>query len=109
MPDAIAALIEAGLRVWMITGDRQETAINIGISCGLIHDPQHLLVRRRRVCPGAGLSRSGSILRGVGQMPQSVTADRILLCDSWPSRRLLHRLLQVSFISSEVVVCRAPG
>ena len=45
VPDAIAALIEAGLRVWMITGDKQETAINIGISCGLIHDPAHLLVR----------------------------------------------------------------
>ena len=44
VPDAISALIEGGMRVWMITGDKQETAINIGISCGLINDPQHLLV-----------------------------------------------------------------
>ncbi len=45
VPEAIAALIEGGMRVWMITGDKQETAINIGISCGLINDPEHLLVQ----------------------------------------------------------------
>ena len=39
------------LQVWMITGDKQETAINIGISCGLINDPQNLLVRP---WPGGG-------------------------------------------------------
>ena len=39
------------MRVWMITGDKQETAINIGISCGLITDPQHLLVRCRHLLP----------------------------------------------------------
>ena len=32
VPEAISTLIDAGMRVWMITGDKQETAINIGIS-----------------------------------------------------------------------------
>ncbi len=27
---------EAGIKTWMITGDKVETAINIGRSCGLI-------------------------------------------------------------------------
>ena len=58
VPDAIAALIEAGMRVWMITGDKQETAINIGISCGLINDPEHLLVRRRPAIGHAVLARA---------------------------------------------------
>ena len=26
----------ADIKVWMLTGDKKETAINIGISCGLI-------------------------------------------------------------------------
>ncbi|KAJ3324656.1 hypothetical protein HDV06_006549 [Boothiomyces sp. JEL0866] len=36
VPDTIHTLMEAGIRVWVLTGDRQETAINIGFSCKLI-------------------------------------------------------------------------
>ena len=31
-------------QVWVITGDKQETAINIAISCKLIRNPDSLLV-----------------------------------------------------------------
>ena len=33
VPDAIARLREAGIVVWVLTGDKQETAINIAFSC----------------------------------------------------------------------------
>jgi phospholipid-transporting ATPase len=36
VPDTISTLMEAGIKVWVLTGDRQETAINIGMSCKLI-------------------------------------------------------------------------
>ena len=36
VPEAIAKLIEADIRVWVLTGDKQETAIEIGRSCKLI-------------------------------------------------------------------------
>ena len=32
------------MQVWVITGDKQETAINIAISCKLIRNPNSLLV-----------------------------------------------------------------
>ena len=32
------------LQVWVITGDKQETAINIAISCKLIRNPDSLLI-----------------------------------------------------------------
>ncbi len=32
------------MQVWVITGDKQETAINIAISCKLIRNPDSLLV-----------------------------------------------------------------
>ena len=35
VPEAVATLIDAGIKVWMITGDKQETAINIAKSCRL--------------------------------------------------------------------------
>ncbi|XP_072612814.1 phospholipid-transporting ATPase VB isoform X8 [Vulpes vulpes] len=36
VPDTIAALREAGIQLWVLTGDKQETAINIAYSCRLL-------------------------------------------------------------------------
>lgn len=36
VPDTIANLIAANIRVWVLTGDKLETAIEIGKSCNLI-------------------------------------------------------------------------
>ncbi|XP_029439242.1 probable phospholipid-transporting ATPase VB isoform X2 [Rhinatrema bivittatum] len=36
VPDTIAALREAGIQIWVLTGDKQETAINIAYSCHLL-------------------------------------------------------------------------
>ena len=37
VPEAISSLQVAGIKVWVLTGDKQETAINIGYSSRLIH------------------------------------------------------------------------
>ncbi len=34
----IAVLKEAGIKVWVLTGDKIETAINIGFSCNLLNN-----------------------------------------------------------------------
>ena len=44
VPETIATLQTAGIRVWVLTGDRQETAINIGYSCRLISESMSLLI-----------------------------------------------------------------
>ena len=44
VPDTIHVLQEAGIKVWVLTGDRQETAINIGMSCKLISEDMTLLM-----------------------------------------------------------------
>eukprot|EP00658_Telonema_sp_P-2_P063865 TRINITY_DN5268_c0_g4_i3.p1 TRINITY_DN5268_c0_g4~~TRINITY_DN5268_c0_g4_i3.p1 ORF type:complete len:1137 (-),score=307.52 TRINITY_DN5268_c0_g4_i3:207-3617(-) len=38
VPAAIQSLSEAGIRTWMLTGDKVETAINIGFSCKLLNE-----------------------------------------------------------------------
>merc|ERR1719375_868861 len=43
VPEAIFTLLEAGLKVWVLTGDKQETAISIAVSCNLIKEPQNML------------------------------------------------------------------
>jgi phospholipid-transporting ATPase len=44
VPETIAALIKADIHVWVLTGDKQETAINIGYSCRLIVHGMPLLI-----------------------------------------------------------------
>lgn len=44
VPDTIAALLQADINVWVLTGDKQETAINIGYSCKLLTHGMPLIV-----------------------------------------------------------------
>ena len=43
VPEAIELLVRANIRVWMITGDKEETAVEIGKSCKLIHEGSKLI------------------------------------------------------------------
>ncbi|KNE67646.1 phospholipid-translocating P-type ATPase, flippase, partial [Allomyces macrogynus ATCC 38327] len=36
VPETIEALLASGIRVWLLTGDKTETAVNIGHSCRLV-------------------------------------------------------------------------
>ncbi|XP_077253385.1 putative phospholipid-transporting ATPase 5 [Tasmannia lanceolata] len=43
VPECIDKLAQAGLKIWLLTGDKQETAINIGFACSLLrHDMQQI-------------------------------------------------------------------
>lgn len=44
VPETIHTLQQAGVKVWVLTGDRQETAINIGMSCKLLSEDMMLLI-----------------------------------------------------------------
>lgn len=44
VPETIEALQEAGIKVWVLTGDKQETAINIAFACKLLRPTDHLLM-----------------------------------------------------------------
>jgi phospholipid-transporting ATPase len=44
VPETIHTLQQAGIKVWVLTGDRQETAINIGMSCKLLSEDMMLLI-----------------------------------------------------------------
>ncbi|EKU23250.1 aminophospholipid-transporting p-type atpase [Nannochloropsis gaditana CCMP526] len=36
VPETIHDLTRAGIKVWMLTGDKEETAVNIGVACNLL-------------------------------------------------------------------------
>uniref|UniRef100_A0A5S6PYI7 Phospholipid-transporting ATPase n=1 Tax=Trichuris muris TaxID=70415 RepID=A0A5S6PYI7_TRIMR len=43
VPETIASLLRADINLWMLTGDKQETAVNIGYSCQLLTPGMALL------------------------------------------------------------------
>lgn len=44
VPESIAKLAKANIKIWVLTGDKQETAINIGYSCKLLNSNLEMLV-----------------------------------------------------------------
>lgn len=48
VPETIKTLREAGIKLWVLTGDKIETAINIAFSCNLItHDMIRIIIESR--------------------------------------------------------------
>ena len=44
VPETIHLLMTAGIKIWVLTGDKQETAIEIGKSCNLINEQRMDLI-----------------------------------------------------------------
>lgn len=44
VPRTISVLSDGGIKLWVLTGDKVETAINIGFSCNLLDNQMELLV-----------------------------------------------------------------
>ncbi|KAJ3308581.1 hypothetical protein HDU93_005680, partial [Gonapodya sp. JEL0774] len=46
VPQAISTLAKAGMKIWVLTGDKMETAVNIGFSCNLLDKDMTLIMIR---------------------------------------------------------------
>ena len=60
--ETIEALQEAGMRVWVLTGDKRETAINVGYASRLLSEDTDVIVLQAHsmvgVCVNASLFKS---------------------------------------------------
>ncbi|XP_076877504.1 phospholipid-transporting ATPase IA isoform X3 [Brachyhypopomus gauderio] len=52
VPETIETLVKADIKIWILTGDKQETAINIGHSCKLLTKNMGLLVINEETLDG---------------------------------------------------------
>lgn len=59
VPDTIALLGQAGIKLWVLTGDKVETAINIGFSCNLLSNEMELILFD---LPEGSIEDAGSLL-----------------------------------------------
>lgn len=62
VPETVAALRQAGLQIWVLTGDKQETAVNIAYACKLLDPEEEILTLNAdsQVSPPARPARSVS-------------------------------------------------
>ncbi|KAK4798453.1 hypothetical protein SAY86_030779 [Trapa natans] len=44
VPECIEKLEEAGIKIWVLTGDKMETAVNIGYACKLLRQGMRLII-----------------------------------------------------------------
>nr|DBA28502.1 TPA: hypothetical protein GDO54_008850 [Pyxicephalus adspersus] len=66
VPETIQLLKNANIKVWMLTGDKQETAINIGFSCQLLSDDMNIL-DEKQICDILDDCWENNNLSGSGQ------------------------------------------
>ncbi|WRT67856.1 uncharacterized protein IL334_004830 [Kwoniella shivajii] len=68
VPDAIAMLHRAGIKLWILTGDKLQTAIEIGYSCNLLTNDMEVMIisadseEGARAQIEAGLNKIASVL-----------------------------------------------
>ncbi|XP_035149640.3 phospholipid-transporting ATPase VD isoform X2 [Callithrix jacchus] len=62
VPESIEALHKAGIKMWMLTGDKQETAVNIAYACKLLEPDDKLFILSTQ-SKDSGL-RAGLVITG---------------------------------------------
>lgn len=68
VPETIASLRKAGLQIWVLTGDKQETAVNIAYACKLLDHDEEIITLNAE----SPVSRSNTVLKS--------TCEVALLC-----------------------------
>ncbi|XP_014809815.1 PREDICTED: probable phospholipid-transporting ATPase VD [Calidris pugnax] len=64
VPDTIQALRKAGIKIWMLTGDKRETAVNIACACKLLEPDDRIFTLQSQSRDACALVMS-KILEGI--------------------------------------------
>ncbi|XP_041031149.1 phospholipid-transporting ATPase ID isoform X2 [Carcharodon carcharias] len=130
--DTIANLILANIKVWVLTGDKQETAMNIGYSCNILTDDMNeifivsgytvLEVREQLrkateqmmgtpICNGYGVSVKNGSLKLESVIEETVMGDYALVINGHSLAHALEADMQREFLDlasmcKTVICCR---
>lgn len=108
VPDAIDRFRRAGIKMWMLTGDKRETAINIGYSCRLVKDYSTVITLDHEI---------GELHKHMVQALAAITSHRVAhsvlvidghtltVIDKDPSHKAIFTDIAIS--AESVICCRA--
>ncbi|RQM23233.1 hypothetical protein B5M09_003153 [Aphanomyces astaci] len=112
VPRAIARLMEAGMKVWVLTGDKQETAINIAYACQLMDNDMMQYVFNLDEYPDLASLRA-SLALCVADLDQVEITRRSLVIDGDALEMVMAdtddacaMFLKVAMECASVVCCR---
>lgn len=108
--EAIEKLIRAGIKLWMLTGDKRETAINIGYSCRLIKDYSTVVVLSndeprdtivQRITSATSEIQAGRVAHCV------LVIDGATLGDLESDSTVISLLYELCLLTDSTICCRA--
>jgi phospholipid-transporting ATPase len=107
VPDTIHTLQTAGIKIWVLTGDRQETAINIGMSCKLISEDMTLLIINEETAAATRDNLQKKLSAVQSQFQSGVTIETLaLVIDGKSLTFALEKDLEKMFLDL-AVICKA--
>nr|XP_057934658.1 probable phospholipid-transporting ATPase VD isoform X2 [Doryrhamphus excisus] len=118
VPETMDVLQRAGIKVWVLTGDKQETAINVAYACGLIRPGDRLLTANcesKEACAELLEELKLEVQREAypsRRTPEESSSGFILIIDgrtlAWALKEeAKSRFLEVSSSCKAVICCRS--
>uniref|UniRef100_A0A672NJZ3 Phospholipid-transporting ATPase n=1 Tax=Sinocyclocheilus grahami TaxID=75366 RepID=A0A672NJZ3_SINGR len=102
VPETIATLMRADIKIWVLTGDKQETAINIGVVCGHKFSP-FLAPQATRATLTAHCSSLGDSLRKENELALIIDGQTLKYALSFEVRQAF---LDLALSCKAVICCR---
>lgn len=108
VPETIEKLTRAQIKLWMLTGDKRETAINIGYSCRLIKDYSTVVVLRSDEGDVAGRMASAMVELDAGDRVAHcvVVVDGATLAHIQEDLTLMTLFIELGVKANSVICCR---
>eukprot|EP01102_Stenamoeba_stenopodia_P019726 TRINITY_DN7518_c0_g1_i1.p1 TRINITY_DN7518_c0_g1~~TRINITY_DN7518_c0_g1_i1.p1 ORF type:complete len:1131 (+),score=258.43 TRINITY_DN7518_c0_g1_i1:213-3605(+) len=111
VPEAIECLQKANIKIWVLTGDKEETAINIGYSSALLNEDMIRMLLNEQNCPtkeacSQALDNSINMAKGRGDKPAALVIDGATLNLIFGDKAMELKLYQLGRECASVICCR---
>ena len=107
VPETLESLARAGISVWVLTGDKKETAVNISLASGHLQSDMTLLDISGLTSPGQITARLGEMKTERERLGQwGLVVDGSTLTSVLASPALRATFCQASSLSRALVGCR---
>lgn len=106
VPETIESLREANIKLWMLTGDKRETAINIGHSCHLIKELSVVTILDSTV-GNIEHTIASTTLATTTNLHTVLVIDGHTLTTIQASQNLHDAFLSLAILADSVICCRA--
>ncbi|KAG5624394.1 hypothetical protein H5410_009612 [Solanum commersonii] len=99
VPECIDKLAKAGIKIWVLTGDKMETAINIGYACSLLRpDMRQIIITldSQDILDLENLGNKETIAKEKSFLELAINCASVICCRSTPKQKaLVTRLVKV--------------